>query len=403
MVTPALLSQYPPPTKVTLLPSKGNLMTLQFTVYQEQLLKMPEHAGSMLRGAFGVALRSLTCVTGLDQCRLCPLKVHCKFPLIFESHALSSNHVKVVQAVNPYIIHTPASFEQMTNGEARLYRHPPIYQAGDTWRFSMTLMGQAIKEYMLIIKAWQHALQTGLGSHTPYSKATLIEVTELDNITSIDSLNPAVAKSLPTESSALAQSLTEDELLYSLACTLLAQDDDKAVITHSPSLSEPSNISNTASNNSLVSNTQQRQLTLRFLTPFRYQQNNQIIYRPERLDSVALVASLYNRIQLCQLNHAADTPWQLGYDNYHDFRADIASLEVQADVYANHVPRRSNRQQRKIELYGLQGDIHLSGAPPTLLRLLPALILGQRLHIGKNTTMGLGQYQLLLNDSLSIA
>ncbi|CAM4042909.1 CRISPR system precrRNA processing endoribonuclease RAMP protein Cas6 [Psychrobacter arenosus] len=403
MVTPALLSQYPPPTKVTLLPSKGNLMTLQFTVYQEQLLKMPEHAGSMLRGAFGVALRSLTCVTGLDQCRLCPLKAHCKFPLIFESHALSRDDMKAVQAVNPYVIHTPASFEQVTNGEASLYRRPPAYQAGDTWHFGMTLMGQAMGESMLIIKAWQHALQTGLGSHTPYSKATLIEVTELDNIAPIDSLKPAVAKSVPTESNALAESLTEDDLLYSLARTLLAQDDDKAVTTQSLAPSEPSAVLDPIINNPLVSNTEQGQLTLRFLTPFRYQQNNQIIYRPERLDSVALVASLYNRIQLCQLNHASDTPWQLGYDNYHDFRADIASLEVQADVYANHVPRRSNRQQRKMELYGLQGDIHLSGAAQILQRLLPALILGQRLHIGKNTTMGLGQYQLLLNDSLSIA
>lgn len=82
----------------------SNLTTLYFTVRQDDTLKMPEHSGSMLRGAFGVALRSLTCITDLPECKDCPLKQHCNFPRLFEVPALQ---LSGVQAVNPYVIHVP--------------------------------------------------------------------------------------------------------------------------------------------------------------------------------------------------------------------------------------------------------------------------------------------------------
>ena len=81
-----------------------NLITLQLTIHQEEKITMPEHVGSMLRGAFGVALRDLTCVTGLSQCKACSVKQDCKFPQIFENTAY---HTTGIQAVNPYIIHVP--------------------------------------------------------------------------------------------------------------------------------------------------------------------------------------------------------------------------------------------------------------------------------------------------------
>lgn len=90
---------------------RPNLSTIHFMVRQDDPLQMPEHSGSMLRGAFGVALRSLTCVTDMPECRDCPLKQHCNFPRIFEMPALQQANV---QAVNPYVIHVPIT-DQMSD------------------------------------------------------------------------------------------------------------------------------------------------------------------------------------------------------------------------------------------------------------------------------------------------
>jgi len=346
----------------------ANLKTLQLTVRQEEMIKMPEHSGSMLRGAFGVALRSLTCITDLPECKQCPLKQHCKFPRIFESPALQSSSV---QAVNPYVIHPPVRrYIQSINHKTSISaKSSNTYKNGDIWHFGMTLMGAAIDESDLIIKAWQLALQTGLGAHAPYQRATLLKVT------------------------------ADDDTLYS-APNYLAQANIKGAI-HKNDPQTLTGLSNNQATPSamlqqLIASDDPVHLTLRFLTPFRYQQNNRIVSQPNHLDSTTFLASLYNRIRLCQDNHSPSQIWDIGYDSYHDFKNDIAILDVDTDIAANHVARRSNRQQRRMELYGLQGDIHLSGNSQTISRLLPALLLGEQLHIGKNTTMGLGQYRLIL-------
>lgn len=365
--------------------NRPNLSTLRFMVRQDDPLQMPEHSGSMLRGAFGIALRSLTCVTDMPECRDCPLKQHCNFPRIFEMPALQH---ATVQAVNPYVIHVPIT-DQMsdyssgtadydhTHHIAQEIQKPKVsgkktvtFKKGDIWQFGMTVMGAAVTETTLIVKAWELALATGLGSHSPYRRATLLQA-DCDGKTLYTSpqLSPARAIDLPTSN---LQNFSDLEACNSKEHDLKTSD-------------LPAYLAN-----------QPIQLTMQFLTPFRYQQNNRIVSHPDSLDSATFIASLYNRIRLCQDNHSPDESWDIGYDSYHRFKEDIETLSIAVDIVVNHVPRRSNRQQRKMQLYGLQGNLHLTGDHQTLSRLLPALQLGERLHIGKNTTMGLGQYRLKL-------
>lgn len=365
--------------------NRPNLSTLRFMVRQDDPLQMPEHSGSMLRGAFGVALRSLTCVTDMPECRDCPLKQHCNFPRIFEMPALQHT---TVQAVNPYVIHIPIT-DQMSDhsSDTADYDHthhiaqetqkPKVsgkktvtFKKGNIWQFGMTVMGAAVTETTLIVKAWELALATGLGAHSPYRRATLLQA-DCDGKTLYTSpqLSPARAIDLPTSN---LQNFSDLEACNSKERDLKISD-------------LPAYLAN-----------QPIQLTMQFLTPFRYQQNNRIVSHPDSLDSATFIASLYNRIRLCQDNHSPDESWDIGYDSYHRFKEDIETLSIAVDIVANHVPRRSNRQQRKMQLYGLQGNLHLTGDHQTLTRLLPALQLGEQLHIGKNTTMGLGQYRLKL-------
>ena len=53
--------------------------------------------------------------------------------------------------------------------------------------------------------------------------------------------------------------------------------------------------------------------------------------------------------------------------------------------------RYSNRQQQSMHLGGAIGDWHLGDLAPEHAR---ALHIGQWLHLGKNTTFGLGRYTL---------
>lgn len=137
-----------------------NRYTFNFRV--ETPLQLSFYSGSMLRGSFGHALRRISCMTKLKDCKSCPLYRSCPYTSVFEpappvDHPLQS----FSQVPAPYIIEPPALGE----------RH---YKVGDTLSFSMVLMGQAIEQLPLIIYAWQQALSQGVTKYK--SKATLIDV-----------------------------------------------------------------------------------------------------------------------------------------------------------------------------------------------------------------------------------
>ena len=53
--------------------------------------------------------------------------------------------------------------------------------------------------------------------------------------------------------------------------------------------------------------------------------------------------------------------------------------------------RYSNRQEREVRLGGLTGSVRLEG---DLTAWLPLIVLGQVVHLGKNTTLGFGHYRI---------
>ena len=71
-----------------------NIAVFNLTVRQIDALKLPKHSGSMLRGAFGHALRELCCITDLADCSQCPLNQACRYTYIFETQLLISPIVK---------------------------------------------------------------------------------------------------------------------------------------------------------------------------------------------------------------------------------------------------------------------------------------------------------------------
>lgn len=115
-------------------------------------VQLPDYAGSMLRGAFGHALRQSACMTGEKDCGGCPLIAACPYASLFApppppSHTLQKfNRIPV-----PYVIEPP-------DWGARLIGE------GGAFSFHMVLVGRALAQLPLILLAWRRAFARGVGA-----------------------------------------------------------------------------------------------------------------------------------------------------------------------------------------------------------------------------------------------
>lgn len=133
----------------------------QFNCRVLEPLKLGFYAGSMLRGAFGKALRKTVCVTHMKSCDHCLLLRQCTYPKLFETPATPSQFQTFSDIPHPYVLEPPPL------GERQL-------TAGDRFSFNLVLVGQAISALPLVIFAVQAAMKNGLGPGN--AKAELLDV-----------------------------------------------------------------------------------------------------------------------------------------------------------------------------------------------------------------------------------
>ena len=296
----------------------------QFNFQVETPLHLNFYSGSMLRGAFGHALRHLSCMTKMPDCKTCMLYRSCPYPLVFEHPPQASQFQKFDNIPNPYIIEPPPLGNK-------------IYQVGEVLSFNMVLMGQAMAQLPLSIFAWQRALQQGLGKER--SRARLLNVVVEPNQPHAQAVYNAL------EGNAV-------QAYQASVPPMLAQTDS---------------------------------LTLQFVTPLRIQKQGTILSR--EMTARDVLGALLRRYFLLLEFHGED---------YH--APDFAALIAQAQQVACEVDLRwcdwqrySDRQQQAMNLGGVLGRVVLRGDLSAFLQMLQA---GQWLHIGKETTFGMGQFVL---------
>lgn len=284
-------------------------------------IHFPAYAGSMLRGAFGHALRRISCMTRQKDCAGCPLLGTCPYPAIFAPAAVEHGLQRFSQIPAPYLIEPPSW------GEKSL-------QPGETFSFNLVLCGRALKELPLITLALRQALQRGIGPGD--GQAELI------------SLN---------------------------------QEDETPV--HSPSTGQFAAHSHTLPP---VPAEDCTEITLHFSTPLRLQENGNAL-PPNRLTARALLMAAVRRASLMAEFHGNTAPdW-----HFSQLAEQASAVDEQKDLKWQDWTRRSARQQQTMKLGGVIGDWTLRG---NITPFLPALHIGQWLHIGKETVFGLGRYEL---------
>jgi len=262
-------------------------------------LRLPDYAGSALRGAFGHALRQLACMTRQKECNGCPLITTCPYPAIFSPLPPPAHSLQNFSAIPvPYIIEAP-------EGGAR------TLTAGDIFAFNVVLIGSALKELPLIILAWRRALARGIGAG--FGSAELIRVLHCN-----------------------AAGETE-----------IHRPESGAIAGHKPYIP----VTPAAKNSSEVSRT-----TLHIYTPLRLQHQGCAI-RPDKLDARTLLMAMIRRANLLAEFHGAGALTRDFSPLYH------AAAEISDDKQLTWQDwaRYSSRQQQKMTLGGVMGTWSLEG------------------------------------------
>lgn len=310
-------------TPLFTIPDRLPIKRYRFNFTVTQAFTLPDYSGSLLRGIFGHSLKRLSCMTKAESCEGCALIRTCPYPEIFEAPVRENESFSKVQNVpQGYVIEPPLSDNR--------------YEKGDTFSFTMVLMGKSIDRLALITFAWQKALEKGIRE----GHAALNGV-DVENVS--------------------AGEITWMSILF-----------DGKIEAHDPFLYLPTSFPTS--------------YQLQFQTAMRLQRNGRAI-TPDEITPHLFLSQLLRRLSWVSERHLGDY-MVLHYDQ---LAADIALLKEQHHLTWYDWARYSNRQKRKMHLGGMIGDWEFSHLSESLAKLL---YIGQWLHAGKNTTFGLGRYQL---------
>lgn len=277
-----------------------------FTATEE--MHFPQYSGSMIRGAFGHALRKTACMTKEKDCKLCPLYESCAYSRIFETPPPSDLKLQSFSQVpNGFVI------EPFEWGE----KHVSV---GENVEFELVLFGRVINDLALIIHSFSNAFKRGIAHHSQGLLKTVF-VEENGNYREI--YNPNV------------KTITGASKIESF---------EKNVI---------------------INKVEDNKLKLTFTTPLRLQKQGKILTADD-LDARTLIVALARRIDLVLKIHA-NIDLQLDFKK---IIADTENVTVTKNLKWAHWVRHSARQKQLMALDGVVGDIELSNLSEDLTYIL---------------------------------
>lgn len=303
---------------------------LRMTLQAEEPAVLPPFQGSMLRGAFGHALRRTVCVMGPEQeCASCLLRHACVYTRIFEPYVEGEPPPflrGIDQAVRPYVFEPLGG---IGHGEERL-------APGDPLRFDLLLFGQAVDLQAYAFLAVERMARAGLGAGRPRFRLVRVEAPGAEGAT---------------------------RTLFS-AGSPPATDPAPPVVPREAAFPPD-------------------RLALRLETPLRVKVRDHLNGQPTFRD---LVFNMLRRVLELAHFHVAGAAIDWSFRPLLE-RAEAVRV-VTADLRWHDWERWSNRQQSSMKLGGLVGRLVLEGDLTPFAALLGA---AQIVHVGKGATFGLGK------------
>jgi hypothetical protein len=305
----------------------------RITLVPRSVLVLPvQSRGSMIRGAFGIALRRLVCHDLDLSCRTCPLEASCAYPQTFEPRppADGDRLSNLQDAPRPFVFDPPAT-------------DIAEFAPGQPVTFGLTAIGRAARLVPYFVSAFRNLADEGLGPRR--ARFDLLEVAALD------------AAGTRT---AIYQHTTP--LVRLTAPTLRAAD-----------LVKPGDTTRTS-------------LTLRFCTPLDLKDQGVPVGIPAFAPIVRRLRDRANALS----TFFADGPLDLDFKGISVVAEGVKLVRNATSLI--EVNRRSSRTGQRHDVGGLIGEAEYQGEG--IGRLMTLVRVGEVMHVGKHAAFGNGRMEV---------
>ncbi len=301
---------------------------LAVDIIAEDPITMPAYKGSTLRGAIGNSLKNMVCIRRDRECGACLIKNKCSYTFLFETSVFMDQKALPAGVPQPFVLEPP--LEEKT-----------VYEPGELISFTLMLIGEAIDYLPYFLATFDRMSQRGLGRGK--GKFTFYEVRD------------------------------------GYSGTVIYNQENGIV---NPNISRKSIIEDFAAGQTAG----MHYCKIQFRTPLRLKNNGQL---SDRVDFEILMRAILRRISSLSYYFADETLLL----NQQELLIKAKSIgTVNQNLRWLDWERYSNRQQTRMKLGGIVGQIEFEG---DLDPFWPFLLTGQEIHVGKNTTFGLGKYEII--------
>lgn len=294
-------------------------------------IDLPPYAGSAWRGVFGHGLKKSLCVTGLPQCDGCQLARGCAYVYLFETPP-PPDTAKLRRYTS-----APHPFVIETSIDA-----PRVIERGAVFDLGWALVGRANARLAYIIQGLRAAGQRGIGRGRGRFAVEAVE-----------------QESTPGAG--------DWRTVYEAASGVLR-------LFEPALLSPPEEVPDA--------------IRLAFRTPLRLKREGRLV-GPEDFEFHDLFRNLLRRLSLLSYFHS-DDPWELDFAGLSRGSRGVVLAGRRLEWY--EWARYSGRQGTPMKMGGLVGEVWLEGEAAAAY--WPFLWLGQWVHAGKGTSMGLGRFRV---------
>ncbi|MEJ5227397.1 CRISPR system precrRNA processing endoribonuclease RAMP protein Cas6 [Thermodesulfovibrio sp.] len=308
-------------------------------------IHLPYYKGSAFRGGFGNVFRKITCALKRQDCSECLLKSRCIYSYVFETSPSESSQIFNMQNYekipHPFVIEPPEidSKSKISNSD--------IYLPGSTFEFNLILIGKAIDYLPYFIYTFHELGKTGIGKGRGRYKILEVIKSEKEDEKWINKVS-----------------------VYSNSEKVIRK-------THSDKLFIPEEFKILGLNS---------KLSLNFVTPVRIKYKRDLVVKPE---FHILMRNLLRRLLLLYYFHCEDKKPDWNHKEIINHAENIV-IESSSLRWFDW-ERYSSRQDTRMKLGGLVGKIIYYG---NIEPFMPFIRAGEVLHIGKNTSFGLGKYSV---------
>lgn len=332
----------------------------RFNLIAEDDIFLPEYKGSTFRGVFGHYLKKTLCLhKRMNQnCNDCIIKTKCAYLYLFETPPLEDfNHSKKFNDYpRPYILVPPLS-------------HDRLFKQGEEFFFEMVLIGEANQYLPYIIYVFEEIAKAGFKKDN--GKFFIKNVETLD-------------------SSGMETEIYKDKILNNSEAKITFNDFTNEYKSPYPPLIKGEIDLPVGKQEKIIKNSV-NEIKITFETPARIEIKDHLVNTPIPFN--LLINNLLNRINLLNCLHCKG-----------EYMEDLGELIRQAEnisidsanITWHEIERFSNRKKMKMFQGGIMGEIVYKG---DIKDFIPILLVGEFIHIGKFTTLGLGKYRVVLTYS----